>query len=458
MSQPSRRKTSVASPERSRRDSGSTGMPSPARIFESALRAARGIHATDDPLQPEVLVSGLLGTLDRPLIDVADTVDFLGQRLVSYLVDKRSPDALALVHGIAALADEPLAASARQGILRLRTAGRADPAFAGRIGRYRFLEAWTSIDEFGDQEMVAASFADPADQAHALAFMIDHKFEGLVREAFLAPDLEGIRTTWAGTSGMAIVALDAQALADRLGQGLRMYDLYLDPPCSDDVRELAVLMKARLRALPPARELERPEVPDEERDELESQFLAAMRDPKRFGPAKSIVVEMMGRALESVDANPLTRCQWTMPPMSGSVRGIDAARLDPSDPDGRRMLIELDHPSCSPRLSVVIIPSRSTAPWSTRASTSSCTRSSSPSSGMGSRLKRGRQPSGSAPSAHDRHEILHGLAGVVAGVAWTGPHRGEPQDLNTDLQTALRALPSGRIDKGRRRSARSVRR
>lgn len=30
--------------------------------------------------------------------------------------------------------------------------------------------------------------------------------------------------------------------------------------------------------------------------------------------------------------------------MSGWVRGIDGSLLDPSDPDERRMLVELDHP------------------------------------------------------------------------------------------------------------------
>jgi len=150
----------------------------------------------------------------------------------------------------------------------MREAGLNEPAFAKRIGSPRFLDAWTSIDEYGDQEMVAVSFADPTDQAHTIAFMIDHNYDGLVREAMLGPDLDTIRTTWSETSGMAIVDLDAQGLADRLGQGLRMYKLFLDPPVSDDVRALAVLLKARLRVMPPPREAEFREVEDEEREAL----------------------------------------------------------------------------------------------------------------------------------------------------------------------------------------------
>lgn len=558
-------------------------MPSPTPVFETALRSARGIHATDDPLEVEVFVSGLLGTFDRPLIDVPDPVDFFGQRFVTHLVGKRSPDALALLHGIAALADEPLAASARAGIARLRAAGRADPTFADRIGRYRFVDAWTSIDEYGDQEMVAVSFTDPADETHVIAFMIDHNFDGLVREAMLGPDLEALRTSWSETSGMAIVGLDAQGLADRLGQGLRMYRLFLDPPCSDDVRDLAPLMGARLRLLPPFREREFREVDEEERealvtafagskeagrsdlvtelaryfvdyrfdytdgdplrwspiavelclldwfprkvtlddeelaavpdalrrfvryagrqkglsresiaetlgavDQFESQFRDAMRDPSRYGPAKSIVDEMMrdgvdmtdqdavagwiesfnARPLEerdavlgslgadiddggaddayaTIDPATLERRRWTIPPMTGLVRGIDASLLEPSDPDDRRMLIELDHPELlaaiergdddveidgsriNPRLHVALHEIVANQLWD-----------GDPPDTWEAALRL-------RAVGHERHEILHMLAGAVSGVVWTGLQPDQSHDLNAEMRTALRALPGG---------------
>jgi len=268
------------------------------------MRTARGIHATDDPLQVEVLVSGVLSLFDQPLIDIADSVEFLGRQWVTYLVDKRSLDALALLHGIADLADEPLAVSARTGIAALHAAGRADPAFAARIGPHRFLDAWTSIDDYGDQEMVAVSFADPTDQPHALAFMIDHNYEGLAREAWLAPSLDDLRTSWSETSQMAIVRLDAQALADRLGQGLRMYDLYLGPPVSDDVRELAALMRARLRALPPARERAHREVGEAEREAVVAAFVAS-KEAGRSAEAAGLARYFVDYRFDHTDGDPL---------------------------------------------------------------------------------------------------------------------------------------------------------
>lgn len=307
VSRPSKRKPRPAGSDRRRCSSGPTrptGTPSPTTIFEAALRGVRGIHAVDEPIEVESFVSDLLGNFDQPLIDIDDSVDFLGQQLVRFLITKRSPDALAVLHGIAAIADEPLASSARQGVVRLRAAGRDDPPFAARLGAYRFVGAWVSIDEYGDQEMVAMSFADAADHPHVVAVMIDHNFDGLVREALLGPDLDALRRTWAETSSMTIVDIDAQGAADRLGQGLRMYDVYLDPPVSDDVRELAMLMKARLRALPEARERDWLEVPDDERALVVAGFATA-REARGSRDAVGWARWFVDYRFDSTDGDPL---------------------------------------------------------------------------------------------------------------------------------------------------------
>lgn len=260
---------------RSSRQAREVREPSLASVFDSALRAARGICAEDDPLQAEVFASGLLTTFDRPLVDQPDPVAFFGERLVAHLVGKRSPDSLALLHAVAAVAPESVASAARSAITRLRAAGRADPSWAALVGRARFRGAWASIDELGDQEVVAASFGYDDGRTHALTFMVDHNFEGLVRQAFVGDDPEAIRREWAETSHLPIVPLDAQEVADRLAQALRMYDQYLDPPCAEEVPELVPLMRARLRALPPGREPERREATEAERAGLVASFAAA---------------------------------------------------------------------------------------------------------------------------------------------------------------------------------------
>lgn len=279
--------------------------PSLASVFDTALRAARGISAEDDPLQAEVFASGLLATFDRPLVDQPDPVAFFGGRLVAHLVGKRSPDALALLHAVAAVAPESVANAARSAITRLRAAGRADPSWAAHVGRARSQGAWASIDEFGDQEVVAVTFGYDDGRTHALTFMIDHNFEGLVRQAFIGDDPEAIRREWEETSHLPIVPLDAQKVADRLAQALRMYDLYLDPPCAEDVPELVPLMKARLRVtLPPGREPERREATEAQRAELVASFAAA-REAGSSARVAQLARTIVDYRFDHTDGDPL---------------------------------------------------------------------------------------------------------------------------------------------------------
>ena len=54
-----------------------------------------------------------------------------------------------------------------------------------------------------------------------------------------------------------------------------MYDLYVDPPVSEEVDELMPLLRARLRLLPAPRPIEPPETTDEERAALVVAFAAS---------------------------------------------------------------------------------------------------------------------------------------------------------------------------------------
>lgn len=51
-----------------------------------------------------------------------------------------------------------------------------------------------------------------------------------------------------------------------------MFDAYLDPPVSDEAKELMPLVRARLRLLPAPRPVERRETPDREREALVAAF------------------------------------------------------------------------------------------------------------------------------------------------------------------------------------------
>lgn len=277
-----RPKPGKANARRSRPGRPAAAPLTPTDVFEAVLAEATGVASTPDPLSIEVLVSGILDLFTVPIPDWTDLAEDPALAFVAFLEATRTADALAVLRGIEAIDDGQLAIEAAASAQRLRFAGIPEPMAKRAMGPRRFVGGWTAIDEFGDQEMVAAAFAprDPAASSDGstgvvLAFMIDHNFEGLVRESMLADNVESLRSTWADISGMQITDLDAQGVADRLGQGLRMYRLYQDPPVSDDVHELSRFMQARLRDLPSPRSLEVREVPESERIALLSDFLGS---------------------------------------------------------------------------------------------------------------------------------------------------------------------------------------
>jgi hypothetical protein len=463
--------------------------PSFAPAFNSLLRGARGLHADPDPLQVEAFASSVISTFPRRLIDVDDPEGFFGQRLVDYLVAKRSDDALAVLHGVAAVAtSERLARLSSAGALRLRVAGRTDPPWAETVGRSSFVEAFAPIDPYEEQDLVVSTFEYPDGRRHALVYLADQNFDGLVRQAHIANDPDDVRRAFIESGELALRRVDAQEVADRLAQGLLIYDLSIDPPCDGDMPPLVPLLRARQSALPPPVEMEQRVFTNRQRhaildefaraqeagrskpaieladffvscrlerldadplrwspiavelclldwlprkatldaadiravpdalkrwirfsgrkkglaadaidetvgavDRFSPDFRRAMRDPSRFGPAKSLVgavkaegVDLMderafGAWIERVNARPLAerdaipggmnrgaadfgpaptrrrrggrtragdeaaRRGWAMPPARGKLHGIDLALLDPADPDDRSILVEAEH-------------------------------------------------------------------------------------------------------------------
>ncbi len=166
----------------------------------------------------------------------------------------------------------PFDAAARAAIELLRKGATREPIWSRSIGRPTLVDAWISTDELEDQSHVLAAFAYDHRPSHAFNLIVDANFQGLIRGAFVADDPDKVRREWTKLSGLPIRALDEQALADVIGRGIEMFDVYLDPPVSKEVGELMPLLRARLRLLPAPRPIEPRETPDEERDLLIEAF------------------------------------------------------------------------------------------------------------------------------------------------------------------------------------------
>ena len=70
----------------------------------------------------------------------------------------------------------------------------------------------------------------------------------------------------------AMRPLSEQALADVLGQGLEMYDLYLEPPVAEEAHLVMPRLRSRLRLLPEPRPIEEPGTSQEAREQLVEAF------------------------------------------------------------------------------------------------------------------------------------------------------------------------------------------
>ena len=93
--------------------------PPPNALFAELLRAARELLAVRSPLDAELMVSELLGTWwgQRGGGRRAATVEQLvGEGLVDYAGEQRSPAALALLSGIACLGTSRQAAKAERAL------------------------------------------------------------------------------------------------------------------------------------------------------------------------------------------------------------------------------------------------------------------------------------------------------------------------------------------------------
>jgi hypothetical protein len=225
-----------------------------------------------DPIQAESVASTLVGPFRSTHPRERDETAAMGVALVSDIAEHPSVDTLALLRAIATLEPLQMADAARAASVRMRATGVEDPTWSMAIGRPELVDAWASTDEFGDQTQLVGNFAYPGLEPHAMVTMVDHNFQGLVRQAMLHPNADRMRETWLEISGMAIRPVTAQELADLWGQGLTMLDLYLDPPIDAEVDGLAPLLRSRLRLLPRPREIETPEVKAGARRSLVAEF------------------------------------------------------------------------------------------------------------------------------------------------------------------------------------------
>ena len=158
------------SPQSRRRSQAGGGAP-PNALFDELLHAARELLAVRSPLDAELLVSDLLGTWwpqRHHTIGGTGIEQLIGEGLVEYAAQQRSPAALALLSGIACLGTSRQAAAAEQAAITLIDAGVRTPRWAEHLGAVSSAECYVNPDAWGDQDEVICVFSYAGEEPHAL--------------------------------------------------------------------------------------------------------------------------------------------------------------------------------------------------------------------------------------------------------------------------------------------------
>ncbi len=236
----------------------------PNALFAEMLRAARELLAVRSPLDAELMVSELLGTWwgeHTPRNSPGDVEELVGEGLVSYAAQQRSPAALALLSGIACLGTPRQAMQAETAALALMEHGVVRPQWVEHVGAVTAGECYVNSDMFGDRDEVVCVYSYAGEEPHALVMVVDYNAGGMLRDGWVTSQvdrlLERCRAASAEDGGRPARATFSQAEAPQarrlLETALAVTESGQGPAPSDSFASYHAFIRARIRTLPPAR-------------------------------------------------------------------------------------------------------------------------------------------------------------------------------------------------------------
>ena len=181
----------------------------PNALFAEMLRAARELLAVRSPLDAELMVSELLGTWwgeRTPRSSPGDVEELVGEGLVSYAAQQRSPAALALLSGIACLGTSRQAMQAETAALALISRDVVRPPWAEHVGAVTAGECYVNSDAFGDRDEVVCVYSYAGEEPHALVMVVDYNAGGMLRDGWVTSRSTGCSSA-AGRPGPRMAAV-----------------------------------------------------------------------------------------------------------------------------------------------------------------------------------------------------------------------------------------------------------
>jgi hypothetical protein len=211
-----------------------------------------------------------------------DPATTFAEALVRHAADLATPDGMAVLCALGAVAPSRIATRARTAAAMLDQQGIPSPAWAAVAGTALPTEAWMGSDVYGDQEIVIVGFAYPAlpaDPGHSICVLVDHTERGVAKDAYPAAPLAQTLARWreAEGDGIALRPASLAEVAARLADALMATD-FADRGSAAEGRtlvEMRALLTARLATMPPAANTGLEELDAEGRDWLVAEFLGA---------------------------------------------------------------------------------------------------------------------------------------------------------------------------------------
>jgi hypothetical protein len=240
-----------------RRQTG--GFEPPNALFRELLRAARELLAVRSPLDAELMVSELLGTWWGQRHRSAGGTGIeqvLGEGLVEYAAEQRSPAALALLSGVACLGTSRQAMLAERAAISMMEAGVRAPGWASHLGAVAPAECYVNPDRWGDQDEVICVFSYAGEEPHALVCVVDYNSDGMLRDGWVTSRVAKLLDHCRGASrpdfDSSFREIDPPLARTLLKTALDSTDMAEDPPVSDSFASYHAFIRARIRTLPPA--------------------------------------------------------------------------------------------------------------------------------------------------------------------------------------------------------------
>jgi len=229
-------------------------------LFRELLHAARELLAIRSPLDAELMVSELLGTWWSQRHHAAGGAGVeraLGEGLIVYAADQRSPAALALLSGIACLGTARQAAAAEQAAIGLIDAGVRAPGWADHLGAVAPAECYVNPDKWGDQDEFICVFSYAGEEPHALVCVVDYNADGMLRDGWVTSRV-GKLLDHCREAGQGGQDDDSGFREIEPSQARRLLQVALDstdgaenPPVSESFASYHAFIRARIRILPP---------------------------------------------------------------------------------------------------------------------------------------------------------------------------------------------------------------